>query len=165
MPLFVESRESSSRTKLIIVGLCLFIALLSFKPSEPYLSEFLICGLDTQAEFCSKQGKNDCNSSEGCGLLASSNNVCSFVDCKNPNISRCGDETYFYCVKDGDICNNAKCYKNFAENQVNNEIYPWYFIMSRNIILILTDLSWKLTFSWQVDLCVFTVSNRLRASC
>lgn len=113
----------------IINGLCLFIALLSFKPSEPYLSEFLICQQDTQSVFCSSQTSNSsCFSEAQCYWTAE--NICSLNDCSNIPASDCeagsDDDAFNYCSVDSSgKCSVSSCYKDFTADQVNNEIYPW----------------------------------------
>ena len=111
----------------IIFGLCLFIALLSFKPSEPYLSEFLICNHDTQEQWCATQSDSAaCQNQQQCTWSKGS---CCLTACKNLNSSDCGnnnDDATDYCHIDGNgKCQDMKCYKDFTADQVNNEIYPW----------------------------------------
>lgn len=107
----------------IIFGLCGFIWFLSFKPSEPYLSEFLICNLDTQIEYCdSFSTVSSCYENEPCYW---NNNACIVIPCSNVTRSSCGDDTFNYCVESDNSCNEASCYKYFSENVVNNDIYPW----------------------------------------
>ena len=114
----------------IIFGLCAFLGFLSFKPSEPYLSQYLICELDTQQDYCS--GFNlqaDCDVNVPCSWQATST-TCTPTDCSIVSIDDCGNSDYDYCIKkehsgSPDTCKEDKCYKNFTEDEVNDEIYPW----------------------------------------
>lgn len=109
----------------IIFGLCAFLGFLSFKPSEPYLSQYLICELDTQEDFCS--GFDDitsCTSNVPCSWDATTS-LCSPLTCGNVSIDDCGNSDYDYCIKDSHTCKYDKCYKNFTEDEVNDQIYPW----------------------------------------
>ena len=127
-----------SKYKYTILGLCSFIWFLSFKPSEPYLSQFLICNFNTQNDFCSGVSKDSCNAIDNppCYYSFSS---CSPLPCNNISIisDNCGNSDYNYCITDGNQCTDAFCYKNFSENQVNNEIYTWstYFYLPFLVIL------------------------------
>jgi hypothetical protein len=109
----------------ILVGLCIFIAFISFKPSEPYLSQYLVCNELTQAEECAAYTvQTDCNAEVACGWNAGSSS-CLAVACEDVNLSDCGDEDFAYCEKSGAQCKSDHCYKNFTEDEVNNEIYPF----------------------------------------
>ena len=108
---------------LMIYLLCAVIGLLSFKPSEPYLSMYLICPYDTQVDTCHDKSTNDCNYDNGC-MYSESN--CGVVPCYNVTYSQCGNDNYDYCIQsDNNQCDDTYCYFHFSENQVNNEIYPW----------------------------------------
>jgi hypothetical protein len=111
-----------------IFGLCCFLMFLSFKPSEPYLSQYLVCNKSTQEDYCATYSNvNDCNNSAPCEWLASSSGGghCTIAACDTVAHSDCGNTDYSYCVKDGDACKDAKCYKSFTEDEVNDQIYPW----------------------------------------
>ncbi|KAJ1442688.1 reduced folate carrier-domain-containing protein, partial [Ochromonadaceae sp. CCMP2298] len=103
----------------VIFSLCLFLALLSFKPSEPYLSEYLICDKATQAAECSSSSASSC--ATPCTL---DSGVCSLQACASLSPADCSSSDYDYCTYDGS-CSPISCYKNFTEDQVNNQIYPW----------------------------------------
>jgi hypothetical protein len=110
----------------VVFGLSLFIACLSFKPSEPYLSEYLICNADTQTDTCKQyHSSNDCNSHLPC--LWSSSSVCGVVPCANVTYQNCGNDDFNYCQQDhtNHECDKVHCYKHFTEDEVNNDIYPW----------------------------------------
>jgi hypothetical protein len=115
--------NSGSKLFWIVGGLCLFIACLSFKPSEPYLSEYLICNVNTAKESCQEyttEGK--CQSDLPCIW---NTNSCGLQPCSNVSIASCGNDDFYYCMKHDNTCKDTICYENFSENQVNNEIYPW----------------------------------------
>lgn len=114
--------SSKQRNQLLIGGLCLFIFALSFKPSEPYLTEFLVCNKDTQEDYCSFNNENDCNASAPCVWSAS---ACTVLPCEQVDYSSCGNDDYDYCYQDHGSCSESRCYKHFSADQVNNEIYPW----------------------------------------
>lgn len=133
-----------------IIGLCVFIGLLSFKPSEPYLSQYLICNLKTATEACAEAGTSqaDCTSlsfktvaaengytAGGCWWSQTQSSSFNSTSCSAQPCSayplkattqspvRCADVNY--CVEKSGTCEAATCYKNFSENEVNNSIYPW----------------------------------------
>jgi hypothetical protein len=108
----------------LIAGLCLFIAALSFKPSEPYLSQFLICNKNTQKDYCSGYDGSSCNGNAPCIWNPNGNN-CAINACSNTTLSECGNDDYNYCYKEDDECHNVRCYTHFTEDQVNDEVYPW----------------------------------------
>lgn len=121
----------------IIFGLCAFLAFLSFKPSEPYLSQYLVCNENTQQDFCSGYGDlSSCNENAPCmwSVTASS---CDITPCSNVSHGDCGNSDYSYCEKDGSTCKDAKCYKDFSEDQVNDQIYPWSTYAYLPFLLIL----------------------------
>eukprot|EP00981_Chlorochromonas_danica_P004888 scaffold978_cov172-Ochromonas_danica.AAC.19 len=125
LPLF-KKLSHEQRAWLVVGGLCLFMFLLNFKPSEPYLSEYLICNKDTQKDYCSSSYSNeiDCNDNAPC--LWTSSSTCSITPCANVSSSSCGNDDYDYCDENSDsTCTTLSCYKHFTEDQVNNEIYPW----------------------------------------
>lgn len=110
----------------IVLGLCLFIALLNFKPSEPYLSQFLICNQKTVNEDCS--GASSSTACENVGVYCSwdqPNQVCQSIACDSLSLSDCNNSDYFYCEKSDGTCKATRCYEDFSESEVNNEIYPW----------------------------------------
>lgn len=112
-----------NRTSLTIVsGLCLFIAFLSFKPSEPYLSQYLICNRKSAEDYCSSLSDATSCKSSPCVWAGTS---CVIEACNNVTGPLCGDDDYNYCELSSDQCVNAACYEYFSENQVNNGIYPW----------------------------------------
>lgn len=107
----------------VVAGLCAFIALLSFKPSEPYLSEFLICNYDTQLSLCADHSsQSSCDDNFPCQYSGSS---CGVTPCYNVSSADCGGTSTPYCAANGQSCEDAVCYKSFSESQVNNQIYPW----------------------------------------
>lgn len=130
----------------LILGLCFFIALLSFKPSEPYLTEYLVCNKDTAISYC--EGYHDessCAIDNAPCIWLSDQNRCDILSCSNIttiDMSLCGNDDYNYCqtsssssledmstvlpsLSSEDICEDAYCYMHFTEDEVNNEIYPW----------------------------------------
>lgn len=110
----------------IVLGLSLFIAFLSFKPSEPYLSQYLICNQRTADESCGATSQSSCTAKGViCEWSSSTTSSCSPIPCSNVSISLCGNSDFYYCEKKDNQCQATKCYENFSENQVNNEIYPW----------------------------------------
>lgn len=119
---FIKSQKG------IICGLCAFLMFLSFKPSEPYLSQYLVCNKDTQQDYCSGfSNSTDCSENPPCTWMVSVDSIdyCSATTCFNVPHNDCGNSDYSYCKKDGQSCKDAKCYKSFSEDQVNDEIYPW----------------------------------------
>ena len=86
-----KSSVSSSKRKsvVVILGLCLFIFLLSFKPSEPYLSQFLICNYNTQYDYCQS-------------LLTGSETRWGGA---HYDISRLNDIYLFFDNRDSQVCN------------------------------------------------------------
>ena len=108
---------------LFILALCIFIALLAFKPSEPYLSQFLICNSETEQVNCNTEKDVDrCVTNEHCHWIE--NSKCSLIPCFNVTKSQC--ENMNYCtINEKNQCINIPCYKNFTVNEVNNEIFPW----------------------------------------
>lgn len=136
-----------------VLGLCAFIAFLSFKPSEPYLSQYLICNLKTAKEACSAYNSNEagcisaslsfdtredgygdgsCSWSISGGNASSTSSSCSPMPCSlyplqatTAGSIRCADVNYCSVNKKTNTCLPATCYKTFSENEVNNYIYPW----------------------------------------
>eukprot|EP00598_Pedospumella_elongata_P011091 CAMPEP_0185007190 /NCGR_PEP_ID=MMETSP1098-20130426/86451_1 /TAXON_ID=89044 /ORGANISM="Spumella elongata, Strain CCAP 955/1" /LENGTH=713 /DNA_ID=CAMNT_0027535495 /DNA_START=119 /DNA_END=2260 /DNA_ORIENTATION=+ len=113
----------------IIFGLCAFLCFLSFKPSEPYLSQYLVCELNTQEDYCDGFANPvSCGANVPCTWSMESN-LCTPTTCSTVSSSDCGNSDYDYCTKhshsSGDTCEETKCYKNFTEDEVNDEIYPW----------------------------------------
>lgn len=126
--------------KRIIWGLCAFLAFLSFKPSEPYLSEYLICNEKSQSDYCS--GFNDvgnCDMNPPCqwAVTASGEEYCGITACDSVVQDDCGNSDYNYCTKSSNTCVDAKCYKDFSEDQVNDEIYPWSTYAYLPLLLLL----------------------------
>lgn len=112
-----------SKYALTIIGSCAFIFFLQFKPSEPYLSEFLICNKNTQQEYCSTLSVVDCSTTEPCQYLNSS---CFPTPCYALSKNQCTNiDSYDYCEYSSNYCIDSTCYKYFSVNTVNNEIYPW----------------------------------------
>lgn len=110
---------------IFIIGLCIFIAFLAFKPSEPYLSQFLICNYKTEQSYCSGTGSSDtCISSSFC-QWNDIDSSCSLIPCNSLSESQCSGMNYCNINIETNHCENLKCYKNFTENEVNNEIFPW----------------------------------------
>ena len=109
----------------LVSGLCAFIALLAFKPSEPYLSDYLICDKDTAEQECSGAGgASSCSNKDQCYWSEGS---CRLTACSDVSQGDCGDgpdNAFSYCETDGDVCRVAECYKHFSADQVNNDIYP-----------------------------------------
>lgn len=122
-----ESKKSYWK---LVFGLCVFIWLLSFKPSEPYLSQFLICNQSTELATCNKiELQNDCispciwdftNPIPSCSALTSCGSITSAGECSSTPYSN-------YCdwQSVSASCHSSVCYKQFTEDQVNNDIYPW----------------------------------------
>lgn len=121
--------------KTVLIGLCSFIWFLSFKPSEPYLSQFLICNELTQADDCQNSyfSPQDCDDAGIC-KWSSSSISCDLVPCSNFTLTECDSADSIsssYCVPSlsangqVDSCVNSFCDKQFTEDQVNNDIYPW----------------------------------------
>ena len=111
----------------LILGLCAFMGLLSFKPSEPYLSQFLICNKNTQQDFCdSFDGSSSCSKNDPC-YWSTSSSSCRVTPCSDVKQKDCGDSSYDYCesANNDNKCSAIYCYKHFSEAQVNDSIYPW----------------------------------------
>ena len=122
-------------TFVTMVSMCLFIALLSFKPSEPYLSEYLICNESTQSVLCSlNRNAADCSAKTQCEWLG---NDCSLIPCSAVETTSCSNGSgessddnpypFDYCVLDESLttCDQIDCHIRLTEDQVNNEVYPW----------------------------------------
>lgn len=124
----------------IVTGLCVFFALISFKPSDPYLSQYLICNKNTQLEFCHEYDTSieKCTDHMPCqpsSIQPAHEHQCTIIPCANVSHSDCGDDEFDYCLKDSggrnDVgenelqCKDDTCYFNFSESVVNNKIYPW----------------------------------------
>eukprot|EP01038_Epipyxis_sp_PR26KG_P010731 gene10731-14415_t len=137
----------------LVFCLCAFIALLSFKPSEPYLSEYLICNKSTQQEYCeSFTSTQDCSNNYNDGCVWSENK-CSLSSCSSFNISSCN--SYNYCIKSTSNpvqCEDSKCYENFSMNQVNNMIYPWSTYAYLPFLLLLGTFAEL--FSYQIAILI-----------
>lgn len=143
--------------KAIIFGLCAFMAFLSFKPSEPYLSEYLVCNEDSQQDYCRGIDNVDsCSSNAPCSWSSSALN-CDITPCANVTIDNCGNDDFDYCVKKDhsgspQTCEDAKCYKSFSEDQVNDEIYPWSTYAYLPFLLVLGP--WAELFSYRAAILV-----------
>jgi hypothetical protein len=118
----IDLQQVLSSYGLQLIGLCAFIFCLGFKPSEPYLSQFLICNKSTQLDYCSAYSQDECNYNAPCLWSMSS---CSVSPCSNVSIGSCGNDDYDYCYKSSGRCVESTCYKRFSQNEVNNDIYPW----------------------------------------
>jgi len=124
---FAATEEAPGRAPVwyLVSGLCAFIALLAFKPSEPYLSDYLICDEDTAEQECSDAGDaSSCSNKDQCYWSGGS---CRLIACSDVSQGDCGDgpdDAFSYCETDGDVCRVAECYKHFSADQVNNDIYP-----------------------------------------
>jgi len=113
----------------IIFGLCAFLGFLSFKPSEPYLSQYLVCELNIQEDYCDGfSSPTSCDANVPC-IWSLVSNQCAPTACSTVPSNDCGNSDYDYCTKHShssvDTCEETKCYKNFTEDEVNDEIYPW----------------------------------------
>lgn len=109
----------------MLISYCLFIGLLNFKPSEPYLSSFLVCDRISEEESCNDSNlENSCLTQDHCFWSESG---CSVLTCINVSRSECGDENYYYCDFNNklSVCEYSECYKHFSDNTVNTEIYPY----------------------------------------
>lgn len=145
--------------KAIIFGLCAFMAFLSFKPSEPYLSEYLVCNKDTQQDYCNGFGDAiSCSSNVPCSWQGSSGVYgCNITPCANVTIGDCGNSDFDYCSKKDhsnapQTCEDTHCYKSFSEDQVNDEIYPWSTYAYLPFLLVLGP--WAELFSYRAAILV-----------
>ena len=146
--MFGEGSLFTSASAKKIAGLCVFIGFLSFKPSEPYLSQYLICNVKSATESCASFTiESDCLSAiigtqrdDGYGtgqcswVVQNANSAGSCVprSCSTypvggstasyANPIKCSHVNYC-SIKNG-ACADEVCYKNFSENEVNNSIYP-----------------------------------------
>ncbi len=123
----------------LIAGLCVFIACVNFKPSDPYLTQYLLCDKDTQIDYCSDfHDITTCSSNTPC-FWSADTSLCTVQSCNDVSLTLCGNDDYDYCKKSDDStqCSDARCYKNFSEDQVNNDIYPWstYFYLPFLVLL------------------------------
>lgn len=157
--------------KYAIIGFCLLISLISFKPSEPYLSEYLTCNLTDQKAKCSKAARDaeSCNSVHGgtCKWNAFSSGIgntettCDVESC-NTVIEGCGmvDNAFRHCKTDktSGLCTEMTCYKRFTESQVNNEIYPWSSYAYLPLLLILGSAAEVFSYRYTI---IFGIMGRL----
>src|SRR5438105_211776 len=98
------SPKGSSKPWWLIAGLCVFVACLNFKPSDPYLSQYLMCDLDTQKDQCSDHSNVEtCNKQPPCLWLETSS-TCSVVPCADVPHSDCGNDDYSYCEVSNNQC-------------------------------------------------------------
>lgn len=165
--------EKSSRFahKHAIIGFCLFISLISFKPSEPYLSEYLTCNLTDQKAKCRKAASDaeSCNSVQGgtCKWnkfsmgTGSTETTCDVKSCSTV-IQGCGmvDNAFRHCKTDktSGLCTDMTCYKLFTESQVNNEIYPWSSYAYLPLLLILGSAAEVFSYRYTI---IFGIMGRL----
>jgi Reduced folate carrier len=164
-------KSISYARKHAIFGFCLLISLISFKPSEPYLSEYLTCNLTDQKAICNKAASDaeSCNSVLGgtCKWIefstARGNNqaTCEVESC-NTVTQGCGmtDNAFRHCKADktSGLCSDLTCYKRFTESQVNNEIYPWSSYAYLPLLLILSSAAE--VFSYR-NTIIFGILGRL----
>lgn len=117
---------------LLLIGLCLIMALLGFKPSEPYLSNYLVCNKSTNIDICnSKTSSSSCSEETVCIWTeisaatdgSTSSYSCELKECSSLDVDTCNDDDYNYCIVDGHTCIDDECYKSFTIDEVNNEIY------------------------------------------
>ena len=91
------------RTKNILLLLCAFQALLTFKPSEPYLSQYLICNkISNQQECTSSSSQSECISHQQCVWTDTSSSssssssdgsfTCNLVPCSSLTNDQCSME-------------------------------------------------------------------------
>ena len=129
----------------VIISLILFIGVINFKPSEPYLTDYLSCARLTSEERC-----NVFHNFESC----IGNNFCSWstttlrcdaISCRNVSSKICGQENNPDNVKHCDYvsnkCIDRKCYKLFSEDTVNNYIYPWSTFAYLPLLLMLSPFA------------------------
>ena len=126
-----------TRTKYSLLILCLFQAFLSFKPSEPYLSVYLICNKVTQQQNCQSASSETCISMKQC--VWNDYSSCSLKECDTIPSDQCitsegidiNDDdydsySYDYCTKGNDgMCRDTYCQTNLSKDDVNNNVYPW----------------------------------------
>ena len=118
------SGKRQSKLQWLILGLAIFIACLNFKPSEPYLSQYLMCTYDTRKDQCSDHSRPDvCDKELPCTW--SETKSCTVIPCGDVPIKFCGNDDFDYCEIQNDVCQDIKCYESFSEDQVNDQIYPW----------------------------------------
>lgn len=122
-----------------ILGLCIFIWCMGFKPSEPYLSQYLICNQVTESDICSSLTNcnvSPCNFTEG---------ICGTIPCQNVELTDCrgSNSDFSYCEIStvSNTCTDSTCYQSFSEKEVNNEIYPWSTYSYFPLLLILTPVA------------------------
>lgn len=159
--------EKSKRfaRKHAIFGFCLLISLLSFKPSEPYLSEYLTCNLTDQKAICNEAASDaeKCNSvlggtckwNEISSAGGNTQTTCEVESCKTV-IQGCGmtDNAFRHCRTDktSGLCIDMTCYKRFTESQVNNEIYPWSSYGYLPLLLILGSAAEVFSYRYTIIL-------------
>ena len=126
--------------KNIVSCFCLFIALISFKPSEPYLSQYLVCNISSLGEVCGRASQNvelcESQNRETCRWNVTRSS-CEIIPCSDIT-SKC-EKKHSYCEvnKSSRQCVQTTCYKNFTESQVNDNIYPWSTYAYLPFLLIL----------------------------
>jgi Reduced folate carrier len=164
-------KSISFARKHAIFGLCVLISLISFKPSEPYLSEYLTCNLTDQKAICSKAAGDaeSCNSVLGgtCSwtqISAAKGNTqttCEVESCSTV-IQGCGmtDNAFRHCKTDktSGLCTDMTCYKRFTESQVNNQIYPWSSYAYLPLLLILGSAAEIFSYRYTI---IFGIMGRL----
>lgn len=139
-----------------VIGLCAFISFLSFKPSEPYLSQYLICNRLTAEALCDEYRRDEqgCLSAGddftgACSWTGGSNVTATCVPrtCSSYPLVAASTDPYRcanvgYCTKDqSGSCIPQACYKNFTETTVNNEIYPYSTFFYLPALLLLCPLA------------------------
>ena len=135
------------KIKYTLLFLCIFQAFLSFKPSEPYLSQYLICNKVTHEQECSLTNISEqtCISINQCEWI-DDRQSCVLKQCNTIPSSECpsndnDDTAYDYCTQDGDnnnndndnnnnnnnneMCKDVYCQTNLSQDDVNNNVYPW----------------------------------------
>ena len=137
-----------------IIGLCAFISFLSFKPSEPYLSQYLICNLKMAESVCKELDKDQqgCKSAATCSWANSTStataSLCTPRACSSYPIEATSVDpactAVSYCMRDsesGGACSPQACYKDFSESAVNNKIYPYSTFFYLPALLLLCPLA------------------------
>eukprot|EP01041_Mallomonas_annulata_P016054 gene16054-33734_t len=127
-------------THLLIFGLFAFIAVINFKPSEPYLTDYLSCSHLTRNDLCHENSnQNECNqNSNSCKWNGF---TCIGKQCDATSNDKCSSEQNRFCHTDGYSCVENHCYKSFSEDTVNNLIYPWSTYAYLPLLLVLSPLA------------------------
>jgi hypothetical protein len=114
----------------VLLKLALFVALFSFKPSEPYLSQYLICDQATRAEACAdSQSKSVCLENTQCLWSV---DYCTLLPCSSINATQCAitydyNDPFNYCELEGDQCVNSLIIYNstLLRLKFNNEFFSF----------------------------------------